>query len=278
MYGLDGQKIQSFGNPRADVPNQGRWDASLDHGVYGWAMPQAYLEYAQGYLNVKAGHFFTPLGYEVAQAPGNFFYSHSLTFFNSEPLTHTGVLATYESSDRLTWYAGWTLGWDTGFDQLNDGSNFLGGFTATLTDDISYTYLSTVGDLGWRGTGYSHANVLTFTLSECLTYVIQNDYVNVNTPADFDNEDVGINQYLIYTLNDCWSVGGRMEWWKSNGPTGDAASYYELTGGVNYRPHANLVIRPEVRYDWTPSEDAYQAANGVDYNEFVFGIDAVLTF
>jgi len=278
MYGLDAQKTQSYGNPRAFTPNQGRWDASLDHGAYGWAMPQAYLEYAQGDLRVKAGHFYTPLGYEVVQATGNFFYSHSLTFFNSEPFTHTGMLATYKVSDGVTLYGGWTLGWDTGFDQFGGGSNFLGGFSATVAEDVTYTYLATAGDLGWRGEGYSHSNVLNFKLSDCLTYILQSDYVNANTPAAFDNEDLGINQYLIYKLNDRWSLGSRMEWWKSNNPTGAAASYYELTGGINYRPHANLVIRPEVRYDWTPSNQAYEGLFGVDYNQFVFGIDAVLSF
>lgn len=278
MYGVDGQKTQAFGNPRADVPNQGRWDASFDHGAYGWSMPQAYLEYAQGDWRVKAGHFFTLVGYEVAPATGNFFYSHSLTFFNSEPLTHTGVLVAYRASDDLTIHLGWTLGWDTGFDQFGGGNSAHAGFVSQIADDVSYSYMCTAGDLGWRGEGYSHSNVLNFKLSECLTYVLQNDYVSVNTPDDFDNEDVGINQYLFYKLNERWSLGSRMEWWKSNNPTGEAASFYELTGGINYRPHANLVIRPEVRYDWTPSNEAYEGLFGVDYNQFVFGIDAVLTF
>ena len=54
-------------------------------------------------------------------------------------------------------------------------------------------------------------------------------------------EDYGVNQYLFYTMNDCWKFGGRMEWWKSNTVTGEETSFYELTGGVNYQPHANVV-------------------------------------
>src|SRR5690606_37618183 len=108
-------KMQSFGNPGADGRNRGRWDASLDHGKYGWALPQAYIEYAKNDWTVKVGHFFTPLGYEVIPSVGNFFYSHSLTMFNSEPFTHTGVLSTWSGIDDITIYAGWTAGWDTGF-------------------------------------------------------------------------------------------------------------------------------------------------------------------
>jgi hypothetical protein len=50
-----------------------------------------------------------------------------------------------------------------------------------------------------------------------------------------------------------------------------------LTGGVNYKPHANLVIRPEVRYNWSPT-NLVSAQNGAAFNNTVFAIDAVLTF
>jgi hypothetical protein len=65
-----------------------------------------------------------------------------------------------------------------------------------------------------------------------------------------------------------------MEWWKSNTVTGEATSFYEITGGVNYKAHANVVVRPEIRYNWTPSE----AAVGDNFNNTVFAIDAVVTF
>lgn len=275
MYGTDAQKTQAFGN------DDNIWDVTFDNGIHGWAMPQAYVEYAYGDWSVKAGHFFTIVGYEVIPATGNFFYSHSLTMFNSEPFTHTGVLAKYEANDELTFYAGWTLGWDTGFDQYDGGSNWLGGFTINCTDDVTFHYVSTAGDLGWRGDGYSHSLVFDVELSDNWNYVLQSDYVNTtDAPAGVGfagvsaDEDVGINQYLFYTLNDCWAAGTRMEWWKSNSVTGQSASFYELTGGINYRPHANVVFRPEVRYDWTPSENTV----GTDYNNVVFGIDAVLTY
>ena len=71
------------------------------NGKYGWALPQAYLQFNKGDLDIKVGHFFTPLGYEVIPATGNFFYSHSYTMFNSEPFTHTGVLSTYKASDTM---------------------------------------------------------------------------------------------------------------------------------------------------------------------------------
>jgi Putative beta-barrel porin-2, OmpL-like. bbp2 len=274
LYGTDAQKTQAFGNPG------GRWDASWDHGVYGWAIPQAYVELAYGDWSWKLGKFYTVVGYEVVTAPDNFFYSHAYTMFNSEPFTHTGVLGTYAASEDVTIYTGWTLGWDTGFDQFGGGSNFLGGFGLQLTDDVKYTYICTAGDLGWRGEGYSHSNVVDVTLSENWQYVFQSDYVNTNfeTPSGNDNEDVGVNQYLFYTLNDCWKVGSRAEWWKSNNVTGDAQSFYQVAAGLNYHASSNLVVRPEIRYNWTPAEEAYQAAINENFNQWVFGVDAIVTF
>ena len=137
MYGVDAQFAQSYGNPRAlDGANLGSYDASLDHGPYGWAFPQAYVQYAKGDWSWKIGRWFTPVGYEVIPATGNFFYSHTLTHFNSEPFGHTGALGAYTASDCMTYYTGWALGWDTGFDLFDGGNNFIGGFTRTMNDDV----------------------------------------------------------------------------------------------------------------------------------------------
>ena len=257
MYGTDAAFTQAFGN------NPGRYDFQngFDHGIYGWAMPQLYAEFAKGDWSVIAGHFFTIAGHETVTAPDNFFYSHAYTMFYSEPFTHTGILATYAATDKLEVYGGWSLGWDTGFDQLGRGNNFLGGASYSLTEDMSLTYITTVGDFGFRGEGYMHSIVLDTKLTEDLNYVVQSDVLD----TDFgDDHSVGLNQYLIYAISDCVGVGTRMEWWKYDGN-----SQYAWTVGFNVKPHANLIIRPEIRRDWNP---------GRDQNQTVLGVDAILTF
>lgn len=281
MYGTDAQKTQAFGNDNA------RWDhaESFDHGIYGWAMPQAYLQLAHGDWEVKIGHFFTLVGYEVIPAPQNFFYSHAYTMFNTEPFTHTGVISSYNGIEDITLYAGWTLGWDTGFDQAYGGSNWLGGIGAQLTDDIKVTWIQTIGDFGRRSAGtdgYNQSVVANVALSDNMEYVFQTDYYQSN--GSFDDPDAaldekGVNQYLFYTLNDCWKLGLRAEWWKSNAFTPGNQSYYEITYGVNYKAHANMIIRPEIRHNWTPGEEAFADNNdGTDFNQTVFGIDCILTY
>ena len=275
MYGTDAQKTQSFGNRNANVRNFGTFDASFDHGVYGWAIPQLYAEVAMGDFSLKMGRFYTLAGYEAVAAPQNFFYSHSLTMFNSEPFTHTGVLGTYSGYENMTLYGGWTLGWDTGFDNQNSGNSFIGGFSASLSDDVSLTYISTYGNFGARDGGqddsYSHSIVFDVTLTDSINYVLQSDWVDID-PIDDNggavgaNDQIGLNQYLFYTYNDILTFGSRIEWWKSDGQ-----SFQEYTSGVNVKLLDNLVMRPEFRKDWT-------SGGGLNSEQDMWACDMILTY
>jgi hypothetical protein len=278
MYGTDAPNTQAFGN------NPGVWDFQngFDHGIYGFAIPQLYGEVAMGDLSVKVGHFYTLLGYQVVPATGNFFYSIPYTFNFSEAFTHTGVLATYQVNDDITAYGGWTLGWDTGYDQLGNGNSFLGGASLALTDDISATFITTFGDLGWIGDGYTHSLVVDYNIDEDWEYVFQSDYVSVNNSPNSPGgayDTFGINQYLFYNVADDVRAGVRGEWWKADG-----ISLYEVAFGLNLSPLNNLLIRPEVRYNWAagstqlPAVVAGVAANDDIRDNAVFGVDAILTF
>ncbi|MGD9854919.1 MAG: outer membrane beta-barrel protein [Planctomycetaceae bacterium] len=269
MYGTDAQNTQAFGN------RPGNWDFmnGFDHGVYGWALPQAYLEAAYGDWSVKAGHFYTLMGYELVTAPGNFFYSHAFTHNFGEAFTHTGAVATYAASDDVTLYGGWTLGWDTGFDQFNDGSNFLGGASVAATDDVTVTYIVTAGNLGWLGDGYAHTLVADWVINDEWEYIFQSDYVGTDAIGGGHFDTIGVNQYLFYTISDKVKAGGRAEWWKAHG-----VSYYEMSLGVNVLPTANFRIRPEIRYQWAPGTTTATNPFGITVDETIFGIDAILIF
>ena len=261
VYGTDAQKTQAFGNPA------GSWDEGWDNGAYGWAIPQLYAEVASGDFSVKIGKFYTLVGYEVVTAPDNFFYSHALTMYNSEPFTHTGVLTTYTGFENITLYNGWTAGWDSGFDSVNSGNNYLGGFSVGLGDNVTMTYINTYGNFGAISQGddddYSHSIVFDVAVRCDINYVFQTDYKRVAGGPDTD-EDISINQYLFYTYNDHVKLGTRVEWWRDNGE-----SNYELTTGVNIQLLDNLVLRPEARKDWNP-------AAGTD--EDMVAIDAILVY
>jgi len=276
IYGVDGNEAQSFGN------NPGRYDYvnGWDHGIYEWALPQLYAEAAMGDLSVKVGHFYTPVGYEVIPSGGNFFLSRQLTFYNSEPFTHTGILGTYAAGDNLQVLGGWAAGWDTGFDRFNNGSNFLGGFIYKISDATSVTYMMTAGNLGARGNGAVNSVFLTQTWSDKLSSVHQFDVLGTDSGTDFattgiaDNSTGQIN-YLFYSITEQLKAGVRQEWYKADG-----TSYNTMTYGVNITPMENLVIRPEYRQMWAPGANNSALAPGHDtlFNSNVFGIDAIITY
>lgn len=282
VYGADGANTNSFGNNPDQFdfdPVGGRWN----HGSRAdWAIPQLYAEITNGDWTVKGGHFYTLHGYEVVQATGNFFFTHAYTMNYAEPFTHTGVVVTHALSDDTEIYAGWTAGFDTGFDQSAGGSNFMGGYSTSLSDDLTLTQILSFGDFGTNFTSpisgiapdedgsFAMSTVLDYQISEKLNYVFHSDILRTGVYDTF-----GINQYLIYQIDDCVGAGARMEWWKADG-----ASVNAITFGLNVKPHANVTIRPEYRYDWSPGGNTNRGIQlgVVDQSQGTFAMDVVVTF
>jgi hypothetical protein len=246
---------------------------------YGLAIPQMYLELAYNDLSVKIGHFYTIIGCESVMAPDNFFYSHAYTMQYGEPFTHTGLLARYQVNCRLALLAGIDRGWDNcNPNPDRDNIGFLGGMT--WENPCSGTLLAwtfTAGSetanpflTGLKDDRYLSSLVLTQELGHRLTYVFQHDYGVQESGSPFTGLSAdwyGVNQYLFYKLSCTWDLGVRLEWFRdddglrvggiggrNNGspivPFGFAGDFYNITLGANWRPTANLAIRPEVRWDW----------------------------
>jgi hypothetical protein len=254
---------------------------------YGLAVPQFYLEVGYNDLAVKLGHFYTILGYEVVPATGNFFYTHAYTMQYGEPFTHTGALATYKYSDTTNLIGAIVNGWDH-FDRETDtGAGILGltwdggnGLTLAASVIFSPNEFNIYGDLTNRN-AYSLVASYTFGACDQWQYVFQHDYGwqhdgNAFTPG-LSAEWYGVNQYLFYTINDCWKAGARFEWFRdddgarvtglrnpNNAIFGDsfAGNFWEMTVGLNWTPSANLTVRPELRYDWFDGDPAFRTADG----------------
>jgi hypothetical protein len=203
------------------------------------------------------------------------------------PYTHTGILAEYSLDCHWTLYGGWTAGWDTGFDRYDGGSTFLGGFTYAFNDCIGVNYSTIMGDFGRidgpnavrsDSDGYLHAIVFDWDVTSCLNWVVQSNYgdnglwfrafgAGGTVPVAGNGKVFSVTNYLLYTINCCWAVGSRLEWLKIGGTD----EYAEVTLGANYRPCANVIVRPEVRigeFDGT----------GVPQDQTTFAVDAILTF
>lgn len=275
-------------------------------------MPQLYGEVAYNDLSVKIGHFYTIMGYEGVQPTSNFFYSHAYTMQYGEPFTHTGGLATYSYNSNWDFYAGIVNGWDK-WDAVSDNMAFLGGATYTPDHErysLTGTFISGQEDGATPPTttrsGYSI--VFNYDINCRLQYVFQHDnFWQQNDPATggvADSEWYGINQYLFYTINDCWKLGARLEWFRDDdgarlqgapvrelvsgtapagtptflNPALSAGNYYNFTVGANWTPRSNLTIRPELRWDWSGGTAGQPYNAGTKDSQFLAAFDAILLF
>lgn len=301
VYGADGPDTQAFGD--------GSWDFGWNSGgEYGSAIPQLYGEVAYNDLKIKIGHFYTIMGYEVVQAPGNFFYSHAYTMAYGEPFTHTGLLAEYAYDCNTTLWGGYTTGWDGGFDNLNKANTFLGGISRQINDAITVTYTVNAGEYGnglgpagYLGDIFMQSLVIDVQLTDRLNYVLLSDLAINDVPGSLplfpggpvnDNgaEWYGVTQYLFYTINDCWKAGCRFEWFDDSDGIKIATvndgfndlHYFGATVGLNWTPTPNILIRPEFRFDWTTSHsdndfnDIY--INNTKSNIELFAVDFTFLF
>ena len=295
IWGADGPDTQCFGDGGWD----GDWFTSKDDN-YGSALPQLYGEMAYDDFKVKVGHFYTIIGYEVVPAPDNFFYSHSYALA-IEPFTHMGVLGEYVANDNWTFYGGWTNGWDNGWLNPTHASTFLGGVSATLNDKLTVTYATSFGDLrnqqwseDFRGkiTGYLHSIVLDWQINCKLNYILQSDFLTVDgdLSGSYDihaasAKAYGVNQYLLYTINDRWAIGTRVEWFRQEV---DIVQRYHMsanaaaaTFGINYKPTQSIIFRPEIRWDaWggDPRAMSYVFDNDTRSSQFSGGFDCIIMF
>jgi hypothetical protein len=273
---------------------------------YGLALPQFYVDLAYNDWTVKFGHFYTIIGYEVVPANGNFFYTHAYTMQYGEPFTHTGVLGAYKYSDTTTLNIGVVNGWDA-FDKIQDEASPIFGFGWDGGEGLTVAWNAILSNSEPIGLGpaagtltdramYSLVIGYTFGCDDEWQYVLQHDYgwqagADAAAPGQAA-EWYGINQYLFYTVNDCWKAGGRFEWFRdddgarvtglrnpSNAIFGQsfAGNFYEFSVGMNWTPTANWTVRPELRYDWFDGVGTVAGPfdAGTDNSQFLVGFDAI---
>jgi hypothetical protein len=296
LYGRDALFIQSVGL-ELDDDGSSKWN---NERFYGVALPQAYGEIGYGDVSVKLGKFVTMMEYEVIAATGNFFYSHSYGFLYAVPFTHTGGLVKWQYSDQLTLIGGAVNGWDR-YDSQSDRFAFHGSLTWTSCDERSSVAVSFmtgdedgVGVPAFEGNRTAYGLVLTHMLSDNLTYVLVHDLgTQEGVTAAGEAEWYTLANYLLYTINDCWTAGLRFECFRDddgfrvvglgNGNNNDGpfvGNFYEVTCGLNWTPNANLRVRPELRWDWFNDDGGSPAPydDGTKNNQFTAAIDAILTF
>lgn len=251
--------------------------------LYKLAFPQAYATVFAPIGNgitTKIGHFYTIIGNEVVTAPDNFFFSHAYTMQYGEPFTHTGILSSYPVNKNISITGGVVSGWDSFF---QEPANFLGGVTYTTDNERTSVAFSLItGDVNkddeHNRTMYSI--VLNHDITDSLHYTLQHDMgIEEKSLGADSGKWYGINQYLTYDINEQLGAGMRLEWFRDEDGfrvNGNSDHYLAATVGLNYSPMSWLTLRPEVRYDHSTENAAYN--DGFSNDQVLISADAIVHF
>lgn len=322
-YGTDSRFVTVPGLERHDDRTR-KWNSETSD--YGLAVPQAYVELGTPLgpygAVIRVGHFYALSGYESFAAPENFFYSHAYSFLYGQPFTHTGVIMSGKVNETTALSLGVTTGWDAFYDEVDQwGIRY--AYQKQFND--GRTVFSVTGHTGEENTGVKDQsgnrrdsrNWINLIWKQQLTnqfyYVLQGDYGrqdsavvvldNLNNTVGFEDASwYGISQYWAYQMNSRWSYGLRVEWFRDDGnsrlglpvqyATGgdafDGGNYFAITGGLNYKPHQNILLRSELRWDASDLESNPAIPGGVAgihafdnrsaKDQLTIGLDAVVLF
>lgn len=285
-----------------------KWNS---HRFYGLALPQFYGEVGYNDLKVKVGHFYSPVGYFVVPTNQNFFSRLPYTFQYGEPFTHTGLLGTYQMTDKLSVGAGIIRGWDN-FDTGNPHAGYLGTMTYQGPNGGTLSFVQVfsreLSQTGAFNNRYLQTLVWIRPLNNRLTHVIHTDfgYQNNALANGRDARWYGINSYLFYKVNNCWTWGLNTEWFRddagfrvggflpttnggalrglSTARSGYDGTFYQVTFGPNWRPRANpnLLVRSSCSFDWYngPNNAAGLRPydDGANRSQVIWATDLIVTF
>lgn len=246
---------------------------------------QAYVQYATGAWTLIGGKFTTLAGEEYSNPTSNTNFSRSLLFF-AQPLTHTGVRATFAASDTLNLIAGINNGWNT--TSASDGSKTV-ELAAALTPSKQLA-LNLQGYFG-KAPGYDAQRsfidfVGTYNLTDTLSFALNYDWGVQQQGLGPDLRWDGVAAYVNYALNALWRISARGEYLNDEDGfnTGIPQKLKEGTVTVGFDPTKSFELRLEARYDWsdkqafvkTPASGAVPAS--FDDNQTELALQAIYKF
>src|SRR5262245_33254410 len=230
-----------------------------------------------GGIDIKIGKFYSLMGRDVYPAADTDFYSRTYENILATPFTNTGGLITLHATPNWDIVAGVVVGWDVFIDN-NSMASFTGQFVYNSPDKrYNWTTSWITGPAQPSNDRYYRTMVssyLTVKLDNAGDWLLStgghyaheaNAAINPDTGQRQNADWYGYSIDLFYRLNPKLRFGGRFEWFRDAegtrtavlGRPGFRSSFFDTTLGVSYSPWRAVIIRPELRVDWSPTAHAF---------------------
>ena len=274
LYGTDTRYTRNWG------------DRSFD---YDWGSGDYYPSFTQLFatlgtkdLFVKVGKFSGGFAYEGLAAPREFFYSHANICYG-RPFVTQGAMVEWHPNKKWMLTGGWTAGVYNSFENPYGDNGFLGKITHNFTKNVSLTYKIFYNDKGYRnpnniaGIDCLNTLILTWKINKEWSYMGEIAYTDnqyFSTAAKTGGYAWGVNNHLIRTINEKWSVGFRGEYHYSqnsffdnvNVSGGQGGDLWNFTLAAHYKINPKTTLRPELRYDYADYNNGYRPFGGGNVN------------
>ncbi|HVN29716.1 MAG TPA: outer membrane beta-barrel protein [Candidatus Binataceae bacterium] len=240
--------------------------APADAGTGRWIDPtQYYLTYTMPIgsgISLQAGRFVTLLGEEVIPTYTNQNYNETrgLVFNLGEPLTHTGIRASYTFNEYVAFTGGLNNGWDDPGNINNGGPNYEGEITINNKDKSLALVLN--GIYGPDQIGHSNSYrgaidpIVTWKPAFVPNLTLAGEYLYASETGHVVNGHSstwqGFAQYIVYDWN-AWESATRGEFFndEDGSRTGVHQTLWEITQTLTYKVPdlSGLLVRGEYRHD-----------------------------
>jgi hypothetical protein len=217
---------------------------------------QGFVQYAAGPLTVIAGKYVTLAGAEVIAPTGNTNFSRSLLFF-AEPLTHTGIRATYAATEAISFVGGVNNGWNYASLSSSSAKTAELGVAWTPSKAFALTAQAYVGkDPTFDAQRTLLDAVATYNATDALTFILSYDWgkQKQHPAGGRDLNWQGAAFYTNYALSDQWRASLRLEYLNDkdgfvSGLVGTPQKLKEGTLTFGYAPVKSFEVRLEARHD-----------------------------
>jgi Putative beta-barrel porin-2, OmpL-like. bbp2 len=272
---------------------------------------EAYVQYLAPLGNgllIQAGRMNTLIGYEVIESYVNPNFSRSFMFGMGEPFTVTGVRASYDFNDSVSFAISGINSFTGAQVDGNNSKSIEALLSLAPMDKVAVSLFGFWGpEIAARGVSNTDrllfGGILDVNVTEKAEVVVEAYYANQANAGGAGTANSrwnGVAGYFIYDFTDQWGARVRAEIFEDAGGTQSCANrvgtpnglgnalicsagstaaqtLWEMTYTLQFKPVPNLITRAEFRYDKS-NNNTFQDGAGVGNNQSTLAAEAIFLF